>query len=130
MDDPTIPHAHPDGEVHAHEEGANGQYSIPPPQGPVEVACAFLVYVMPDGKALANSNMDVPLQVTKPANLDDMYGACAQVMRDIQNLMAAPMVAQAVLNGQMQMAAQAQQAMADQQIAQKLMMPNRQMRRQ
>jgi len=128
--DPEVPHVHDDGEIHAHPPVENGQYDIPAPGEPMDCEVAFLVIIRPDGTATGIGDINTPVRPQRQATLNDMYGAAAQVMKDVAIMQGAQMTANAVLQGQMQIAAQAQQAMQDQKLAQQIMMPNRTQRRQ
>ena len=48
------------------------------------VRTAFLVFVDEDGHALATSDLGMKITRRYLPSFDDMYGACSQVMRDIQ----------------------------------------------
>lgn len=108
--------------ANAHEAEApeqNGQAELPPMPEPAPAVTAFLVMVNSDGKALAYSDINTPVRMERMASLDDMYGACAQVMRDVQILQTSPIVAQQVINAQMQVAEQIKQQKLGQKLIEK-----------
>lgn len=72
------------------------------------VPTMFVVYVMPDGKAIADSDIDKVLAAVKPmrqASIEDMYRAVLEVNADL----AFTLQGQRLINMQMQVAGQIQQ---------------------
>jgi hypothetical protein len=122
-------HEHEDGTVHEHGPEDNGAYAMPMPQEPIPVFTAFLVVIHPDGTATGMSNLDTLVTPDHPASFNEMYGACAQVMKDITIMQTAQTSAQTITQAQMQMAQQAMQSQQDQALAKQIMMPNRAQRR-
>jgi hypothetical protein len=104
---------------------------VPNGEGPVPHRCvtAFLVMVMADGAAMAHSDPTTPFLADRVANLNDMYSASAAVMKDVEIMQLTQNVVQNVINAQLQVGQQMAAQAENQQIAQKIMMPNRAQRR-
>lgn len=49
----------------------------------IDAVTAFLVIVYRDGSARATTDVNTMLTIDREANIDDMYGASSQVLRDI-----------------------------------------------
>lgn len=97
-----------------------GGYDIPPAPEPTKALTAFLIVVGEEGQALAYSDVNMPLKLQREPSLNEMYAACAQVMKDVQILQLAPHVASQTINGMLQAMAQQAQMVADAKIKAKL----------
>lgn len=84
------------------------------------VSTAFLVYRLPGGEVLANTDLSAPVTVDREPHDHDIDGMLEAVIRDVDTISHAPYVAQAVLQGQMQVAQQMQQQMQHQQMQARL----------
>jgi hypothetical protein len=109
-------------------EPQEASYDLPSPPTPEEAeaieratnarpcATAFLVVIEPDGTAWATSDCNLDVRLSKPANVSDMYRACAEVMKDI----AASTTAERTVNMMMQATAQMAEQQRQDKIAMKL----------
>lgn len=92
-----------------------------PSDGDFNVSTAFLVYRLPGGEVLANTDLDAPVSPERRAHYpDDIAGMLAAVVRDVDCISHAPYLAQAVVQGQMQVGQAMRQQMEHAQIQQKL----------
>jgi hypothetical protein len=102
-------------------EEPSAAYDIPsaPDDKRTPVMTAFLVYVTTDGKAIGTSEVETTLAQIRPkreATLDDIRRAGIEVAADVGLVLQT----QSIIQTQMQMARQAQEQMAAQQVAQGL----------
>lgn len=116
-----------DGEAHVHD--TNGAHEIPVSSPPIEAATAFLVVVMPDGVAVAYSDVNTSLNLQREAHLNDMYAGAAQVMRDVTIMQMTQTVVQNTVAGLMQVMQAQMEAVQNQQIAKQVLSGNRSARR-
>lgn len=102
--------------------GQNKTQAPKQPEAPeiIEAVTAFVVYLTPDGRVMADVDLNAPITAQRPPTFDDMYGMCANVMKDVTNTDSAMKTAQATINGQLQVQAQMQQAQQNAQIQQAL----------
>lgn len=111
---------------------AKGSYDLPPPAPAPEAmkaVTAFLVVTKSDGSHVGIADVNTPLELERPATINDMYVGSAQVMRDVEIMQITQNVVQNVINAQMQMAQQAMAAQENVKLANQIMTPNRAQRR-
>lgn len=88
-------------------------------ENPVIVAkTAFLIYIQEDGQTIVSPKINTPIVTVRPATVNDIYHAVADVMKDIEKEETAMLTAQHVVNAQMQLARQVQDAQANAQVMQ------------
>ena len=79
-----------------------------PDTGPIPCVTAYVLYMLPDGKWQVADDLNVPLVPERKPHGDDFTAGASVVLRDVQTSEVAniviPNVAQAVINGQMQLA--------------------------
>lgn len=122
----TEDHIH---EVPAPEGKVADGYDIPVPPEPLKGTTAFLVVISADGTAAAYADVNMPVVLEREPTLNEMYTGAAQVMKDVQIMQLTQNVVQNVVGGMMQVAQQQMQAVQNQQLAAKVMGPNRIQRR-
>lgn len=86
------------------------------PENPIHGRTSFIVVVDLEGGATAYGDASINVEVERPATLEDMWRACSEVLRDIEESKTAAHTV-ALLQ---QMTMQAQQAMMEAQQAQKI----------
>lgn len=88
----------------------------------VEAETAFLIYTTPEGNTVLTPDINIPLTVERPPTSHEVKGALHNVLDDFQMqeaaFIAAPLIAQHVLNAQMQAVQQIRQQQLSPQEAQ------------
>jgi hypothetical protein len=82
---------------------------IPPEESAIiEVDTAFLVYRLPTGEVVANTDINAPIVPARTAHSHDIIGMSHSVIGDVETMARAPYIGRAVVAEQMQMAQQIQ----------------------
>lgn len=90
------------------------------PDTEIAVSTAFLVYRLPGGEVLANTDLDAPVCADREPHAHDIEGMLEAVVRDVDTISHAPYFANAVVQAQMQVGQAMRQQMEHAQIQQKL----------
>lgn len=104
-----------DKDREAVEALAAKQEAEPEDEG-LPVRTAFIIAMQDDGSAVVIPDLSVKLKRARIPSQNDMYNGCSQIVKDIASIEAANHTAMAM----QQLAAQAQQIMQNQQIAEQL----------
>lgn len=92
---------------HTHAEGEQAASSMPP----LATECAFLVFIDGEGHWQATAELGRPLQMTRPATINDFFHAAADITGDIEAFKAGNQVlAQMEVKTRQMMEAQQNQA--------------------
>lgn len=81
----------------------------------VEAKTAFVVFIKDDGSVVMSPDLNLPIVSERQPTINEVYSACALVMKDIQNQETAVLAAQHTVNAQMQMAQRMHDAQMNQQ---------------
>lgn len=87
---------------------------------PHHVQTALIVYRLPDGQCIADTNIDVPVAVTRAPHPHDVIGMSRAVITDTDTLAHAPYVANVVVSTQQAMAQAVMQQRQAQAVQQQL----------
>lgn len=86
----------------------------------LEVETGVLIYILPHGEALADTNLDTPVTPEREPTVDEILMATEVVMRDMDIIFHAPFLAQQVVQAQMAMGRAVQEQMERAQLQAKL----------
>lgn len=82
----------------------------------LEVETGILVYLLPHGEALADTDLDTPVTPRREPTVDEIVMASEVVMRDMDVIFHAPHLAQQVVQAQMAMGRAVQEQMEKERI--------------
>ena len=84
------------------------------------VQWAFIVYKTYAGETIMHHDINIPVVPDRSPHMDDVHGACANVMSDINTMKTAGHTAQTTVNGLMQLQQEAMQQAQAQAIQQQM----------
>ena len=102
---------------------------MPKPEEPVEpqiidAATAYLVIIKKDGSTFVSPDINIPLTIDRTVSSEEIYASSQVIVKDITVNETAMLAAQHVMNAQMQLARQIQDAQQNAAVMQQMQRPS------